>query len=145
MPIAGRATGASSGARSPCDNHRMRRIVLLLLALCLPILADDLTRITVKVTDEAGRSIDRATVRVVFKQGRSKVKFTKITKSWEMKTSQEGIAKIPGLPKGDILIQVMAQYYQTFGETMTIEDDEKTVEIRLKPPQKQYSVHDGKK
>jgi nitrogen fixation protein FixH len=117
----------------------------LLLALCLPILADDLTRITVKVTDEAGRPIDRATVRVVFKQGRSKVKFTKITKSWEMKTSQEGIAKIPGLPKGDILIQVMAQYYQTFGETMTIEDDEKTVEIRLKPPQKQYSVHDGKK
>ena len=123
----------------------MRRIAALLIALCLPVLADDLTRIQVKVTDEAGRPIDRATVRVVFKSGRSKIKLTKIQKSWELKTSQEGIAKIPGLPKGDILIQVMAKFYQTFGETMTIEEDERTVEIKLKPPQKQYSAHEDKK
>ena len=120
----------------------MRRIALLLLLLCLPALADDLTRIQVKVTDEAGRPVDRATVRVVFKSGRSKVKLTKIKKSWELKTSQEGIANIPGLPKGDILIQVMAKYYQTYGETMTIEDDQRIVEVKLKPPQKQYSAHD---
>jgi len=120
----------------------MRRIAVLLLALCLPSLADDLTRIQVKVTDEAGHPIDRATVRLVFKQGRSKVKLTKIRKSWELKTSQEGIANIPALPKGDILIQVMAKYYQTFGDTMTIEEDEKVVEVKLKPPQKQYSAHE---
>ena len=114
----------------------MHRIAALLIALCLPALAADLTRIQVKVTDEAGRPIDRATVRVVFKQSRMKVPLTKVQKSWELKTSQEGIAKIPGLPKGDILIQVMAKYYQTFGETMTIEEDERTVEIKLKPPQK---------
>ena len=120
----------------------MRRIVALLFALSLPAVADDLTRIQVKVTDQAGKPIERATVRVAFKQGRSKVKLTKITKSWELKTSVDGIANIPGLPKGDILIQVMAQHYQTFGETMTIEDDQKTVEIKLNPPQKQFSVHE---
>jgi len=120
----------------------MHRIAALLIALCLPALADDLTRIQVKVTDEAGRPVDRATVRVVFKQSRMKVPLTKVRKSWELKTSQEGIAKIPGMPKGDILIQVMAKYYQTFGQTMTIEDDERTVEIKLKAPQKQYSAHE---
>ena len=120
----------------------MRRLAILLVALCLPVFADDLTRIQVKVTNEAGKPVERATVRVVFKQGRSKVKLTKITKSWELKTSQEGIAKIPGLPKGDILIQVMAPFYQTFGQTMTIEEDERVVEVTLKAPQKQYSVHE---
>ena len=123
----------------------MRRTAALLIALCLPAFAGDLTRIQVKVTDEAGRPVDRATVRVVFKQSRLKVPLAKVRKSWELKTSQEGIAKIPGMPKGDILIQVMAKFYQTFGETMTIEDDERTVEIKLKPPQKQYSAHEEKK
>jgi len=120
----------------------MRRIAALLIALCLPALADDLTRIQVKVTDQNGRPVERATVRVVFKQSRLKVPLAKVRKSWELKTSQEGIAKIPGMPKGDILIQVMAKYYQTFGQTMTIEDDERTVEIKLKAPQKQYSAHE---
>ena len=120
------------------------RLILVCWALCVPALADDLTRIQVKVTDDAGRPIDRATVRVVFRKGRTIVKpIKKVKKSWELKTSQDGIAKIPGLPKGDILIQVMAKYYQTFGETMTIEEDERTVEVKLKPPQKQYSAHEG--
>jgi hypothetical protein len=123
----------------------MRRIAIILLALCLPVLADDLTRLQIKVVDDRGKPVDRASVRVVFKQGRHKIKLTKIRRSWELKTSQEGVARIPEIPKGDILIQVMAKNYQTFGETMTIEEDERTVEIVLKPPQEQYSSHEGKK
>jgi hypothetical protein len=36
---------------------------------------------------------------------------------------------------------VIAKGYQTFGETIEINEDEKTVEIQLKPPQPQYSAH----
>jgi hypothetical protein len=118
------------------------RILLLLLALCVPTFADnDYTRVTVKVTDEKGRPIDRANVRLVFMQGRRKLTLQKIKHSWELKTSQEGTAKLPGIPKGDILIQVTAKQHQSFGDTFTIEEDEKTVEIKLKAPQAPYSVH----
>jgi hypothetical protein len=112
-------------------------------ALCVPAAADnDLTRLQIKVTDERGKPIDHANVRVVFKQGRRKLTLTKIQHSWELKTSQEGIAKIPPIPKGDILIQVTAPFYQTFGKTFEIEEDERTVEVRMNPPQEQYSAHE---
>ena len=61
--------------------------------------------------------------------------------SWELKSSQEGMAKIPSIPKGKILVQIIAKNYQTYGETYDIDDDERTVEIVLKDPQSQYSVH----
>lgn len=122
----------------------MRRVILLVLflAACLPSFADsDVTRVTVKVTDDKGKPIDRANVRLVFKQGRRKLTMKKIKRSWELKTSQEGTAKLPGIPKGDILIQITAKNHQSFGDTFTIEEDDRLVEISLKPPQDPYSVH----
>ena len=122
----------------------MRKLVLL-LALCLPVLADDLTRLQIKVTNERGKPIDRASVIVKFVSGRSvkALGIKKIRTSWEMKSSQQGIAKIPPIPKGKILIQINAKNYQTFGQTFDIDDDEKLVEIVLKPPQEQYSAHEN--
>jgi hypothetical protein len=122
----------------------MRKLVvlLLLLAACLPSFADsDLTKLTIKVMDERGKPIDRANVRIVFKQGRRKLTMKKIRRSWELKTTQEGMATIPEIPKGDILIQVTAKFRQSYGETLTVEEDEKTVEVTLQPPQAPYSVH----
>jgi hypothetical protein len=58
-----------------------------------------------------------------------------------MRSSQEGIAHIPELPKGKILIQVIAKNYQTYGQTFDVTEDEKTIEVKLNPPQEQYSVH----
>ena|ERR1700687_1915736 len=123
----------------------MRRLVLL-LALALPVLllrADDLTRLQIHVTNERGKPVDRASVIVKFLSGRS-VKNLGIKKarlSWELKSSQEGMAKIPGIPKGKIMIQINAKNYQTFGDTFDIDEDERVVEIVLKSPQSQYSVH----
>ena len=122
----------------------MRKLVLLLALLSLPMLADDLTRLQIHVTNERGKPVDRASVIVKFINGRS-VKALGLKKSrlsWELKSSQEGIAKIPGIPKGKILIQINAKYYQTFGQTFDIDEDEKLVEIKLNPPQAQYSAHD---
>lgn len=105
------------------------------------MLAADLTRIQVKVVGEDGKPIDRANVRIAFKDGRSLIKFTRTDRSWEMKTSQEGIANVPALPKGEILIQVTADWHQSFGKVFDIQEDERTVEVVLKEPQEQYSAH----
>ena len=120
----------------------MRRVLLLLVAVLGPLGAADLTRLQIDVTNEQGKPIDRASVVVKFVSGRSKVKFgVKVRKEWEMKTSQEGTVKIPAIPQGKILIQVIANNYQTFGQTFDVDQEEKTIEIQLKPPQPQYSAH----
>ena len=75
--------------------------------------------------------------------GRSVVKLGKMVRTtWEMRSSQEGVADIPEMPKGQIRIQVIAKGYQTFGDTFDVSEDERTIEIKLNPPQKQYSSHD---
>ena len=123
----------------------MRKLVLL-LALSLPVVllrADDLTRLQIHVTNERGKPVDRASVIVKFINGRSikALGLKKTRLSWELKSSQEGMAKIPGIPKGKILIQINAKNYQTFGDTFDIDEDERVVDIVLKEPQSQYSVH----
>ncbi len=110
--------------------------------LALPSLAADLTKLKIVVTNDVGKPVDRANVIVKF-QGRSIVKLGKLTKtSWEMRASQEGVAEIPELPKGKVLVQVIAKNYQTFGQTFEVKDDEQTIEVKLNPPQKQYSAHE---
>jgi hypothetical protein len=127
----------------------MRNAILLLLMLVvgLPVFGDsDMTKITIKVVDENGKPIDRANVRLKFKQGRRKstAALVKINHSWELKTTQEGVAELPPIPKGDVLVQVTAQGRQSFGDTLTIDQDQKTIDVVLKKPQRQYSVHGDK-
>lgn len=120
----------------------MRKLALLLV-LCLPVLADDLTRLEIHITNERGKPVDRASVIVKFISGRSAKTFglKKIKTSWELKSSQQGVAKIPPIPKGKIRVQINAKNYQTFGDDFDIDEDERVVDIVLKTPQAQHSVH----
>jgi uncharacterized GH25 family protein len=95
----------------------------------------------VVVTNERGKPVDRASVIVKF-EGRSVVKLgRKIKTSWEMRTNQNGMVEAPELPKGKILVQVIAKGYQTYGQTHQVEEEEKTIEVKLNLPQGQYSAH----
>jgi hypothetical protein len=86
--------------------------------------------------------VDRASVVVRFVEGRSIIKLGKKTRTnWELRTSQDGIAKIPPIPQGKILVQVIAKGYQTYGQTYDVNEEEKTIEIKLNPPQPQHSEH----
>jgi hypothetical protein len=128
------------------DNKPMTKFVVTVLLAALPMLAEDLTKLQIRVANQVGHPIEQASVVVKFVDGRSPVKFgAKIRKEWDLKTSQEGMIKIPPIPKGKILIQVRADHYQTFGETFDIREDERLVEITLKPPQAQYSSHEKDK
>jgi hypothetical protein len=123
------------------------RIRLLLLPVLLVFAfaaraEPPMTRLQIEVTSHGGKPIDRAGVVVRFVEGRSVAKLgRKVRTTFEMRTNQEGIARVPRIPQGKILIQVYAKGYQTFGETFEVEEEEKTIEVTLNPPQEQYSSH----
>ncbi len=121
-----------------------RREALALGALlAIPAFADTpMTTIRVEVTNDIGKPVDRAGVIVRFLKGRSVTKLgKKVIKSWEMRTNSEGWVKIPPIPQGEILVQVIARNYQTFGGTFEVSEEERTIQVKLAPPQKQFSSH----
>jgi hypothetical protein len=102
-----------------------------------------MTKLTIHVLNDSNKPIDRASVIVRFVEGRAYLKFGKhIRDTYELRTNQEGEATIPEIPQGKILIQIIAHGYQTFGQTFDITEPERTFEIKLNPPQKQYSEYD---
>jgi hypothetical protein len=124
----------------------MRRLIVVAvfaLACLVPLRADPpMTKLRVEVKTLNERPIERASVVVRFVEGRSIAKFgKKIRTQWEMRTNQEGWVRIPAIPQGKILIQAIAKGYQTFGEVFEIDEEEKTIEIKMNPPQTQYSSH----
>lgn len=113
------------------------------LWLAAPLLADPpMTRLRIEVKNLYGKPVERASVVVRFVEGRSVAKFgKKIITNWEMRTNQEGVARIPPIPQGKIQVQVIARGYQTFGQVVEVKEEEKTVEVKLNPPQAQHSEH----
>jgi hypothetical protein len=114
---------------------------LILIAVSI-LAAAEMTTLTVEVKTPSGNPVDRASVIVKFVKGRAKAKLgKKILKTWETRTNQEGLAKIPPIPQGTIQVQVIAKGYQTFGQIFEIDEEQKTVQVKLNPPQDQYSSH----
>jgi uncharacterized GH25 family protein len=122
-------------------NAFLLAIALIASALC-GMASAQTTKLRIEVKNIDDKPVDRASVLVRFVEGRSVAKLgKKIKTSWELKTNQEGVATIPPIPQGQILVQVIAKGYQTYGEKIEINEEEKTVEVKLKPPQSQYSAH----
>jgi hypothetical protein len=124
-------------------------IPLLLCTLLLGAVAvradEPMAKLTIRVLNDSSRPIDRASVIVRFVEGRAYLKFgKKIRDTYELRTNQEGEATIPEIPQGKILIQVIAHGYQTFGQTFDVHEEERTFEIKLNPPQKQYTTYQDK-
>jgi hypothetical protein len=63
---------------------------------------------------------------------------------FELKTDSEGKTSFAGAPYGQLRIQVLAPGYQTFGEDYEINQPVHDIVIKLKPPQKQYSIYGDK-
>jgi uncharacterized GH25 family protein len=117
-------------------------LALLFSILAVPILAADMTTLTISVQTPGGKPVEGASVIVKFVKGRSKTKFgKKIRTEWELRTNQEGLIKIPPIPQGTILVQVIAKNYQTFGQNFDVDEEQKTLDIKLNSPQPQYSAH----
>lgn len=115
----------------------------MLLALCSMLLAASRqTTIKVEVKNQFDKPVENAAVILDFLGSHQ---ITKLGKRkpihWEVHTNQEGIAHFPPVPYGTVQLQVIKQQYQTYGNKIDVDTDEKTVDITLNPPQKQYSAH----
>lgn len=126
----------------------MRTRIVFALALCLGLMATvsaappPMTTLRVEVKTHTDRPIERASVIVTFIEDRTRLKIgKKVPVTFELKTNMEGMAKIPPLPQGKIKVQVIAKGYQTFGELFEVNESEKTIEVKLNPPQQPYSAH----
>jgi hypothetical protein len=118
------------------------RYLILSLALALPFFGADMTKLTIQVKSKSGKPVDHASVIVKFVKGHSLIKLgKKIRTEWELQTNEDGIAKIPPIPQGTILVQIIAKNYQTFGQNFDVDEEQKTLDITLNPPQPQYSAH----
>jgi hypothetical protein len=117
------------------------RQLLLCIVLALPALAGDVTKLKVVVTNQDGRPVNRADVIVRFGGGSKTNPKKKMHTAWELHSTTLGVAEVPEMPKGLIQVQVIAKGYQTFGHTFEVAEDERTIEVKLSPPQPQYSAH----
>lgn len=61
---------------------------------------------------------------------------------YELKTDSEGKASFDGVPYGPLRVQVLAPGFQTFGDDFQIDKPQITITVKLKRPQKQYSIYD---
>ena len=120
---------------------RLLFVPVLLLWAFTAYAAVPMTKLNMVVTTESGRPIDHASVVVRFVRGHVVFKLKKLRTTYELRTNQDGEAKVPEIPQGEIRIQVIAKGFQTFGQIFDVTEEEKTIEIKLNPPQQQYSSH----
>lgn len=60
----------------------------------------------------------------------------------ELKTNDEGVATLSIVPTGsEVLVQVIMNGYRTFGQKYDVPDPEKSITIKLLPPDQQYSLY----
>ena len=60
------------------------------------------------------------------------IKYKKV--ELNVKTNQEGVARSPDIPRGKILLQVVAPGWKTYGEWQQVTEDEQTIHIHLVRP-----------
>jgi len=61
----------------------------------------------------------------------------------ELKTNEEGKATIEVIPIGDtVRLQVIANGFQTFGDDYSITTDSKEITVKMKHPDRQYSIYE---
>jgi len=115
--------------------------VLVLWAFTAYAAPVPMTKLNMTVKSESGHPIDHAEVVVRFVRGHAVFNLKKLRTTYELRTNQDGEAKVAQIPQGEIRIQVIAKGYQTFGQIFDVTEEEKNIDITLNPPQQQYSSH----
>jgi hypothetical protein len=119
------------------------RLLVLTVAAAISLVADpQKSIIKVEVKNQFDKPVENASVILDFLGSHQIAKLGKRKAThWEVHTNQQGIATFPAVPYGTIQLQVISKKYQTFGDKFELDSDEKKFDIKLNPPQSQYSVH----
>jgi hypothetical protein len=95
------------------------------------------TKLRIHVTATDGKPIGNASVYVRFPVAGGIFHKDKLSEL-NLKTNEDGSAKVPDIPRGRILIQVVAKGWKTYGKWYDIDSEAITVEIKLEPPAHWY-------
>jgi Carboxypeptidase regulatory-like domain len=90
------------------------------------------TKLKLIVTDSNGKPVGNASVYVRFNETVGVFHKDKQAEL-NLKTNEDGTVKVPEVPQGKILIQVVAKGLHTYGKWYDIEKAEETVQIKLEP------------
>lgn len=95
------------------------------------------TRLRIVVTGNTGKPIGNATVYVRFPEAGGIFHHDKLSEL-DLKTNEDGSVKVPEIPQGKILVQVIAKGWHTFGKWYEVNTSEQTIEIKLELPPRWY-------
>jgi uncharacterized GH25 family protein len=124
----------------------MKLVVIAVFVSLLLVAAAPQTAIRVTVKDQYDKPIDNAAVILDFLGSHQITKLGRRRQThWEVHTNQDGLAHFPPVPQGTIQLQVVAKNHQTFGKKFDIATDQKTIDVKLNPPQKQYTANPSPK
>lgn len=114
--------------------------VLLLACSSVAFASTPETTIIISVKNQFDKPVDNAAVILDFLGSHQAMKLGKRKKiHWEVHTNLHGVAHFPPVPQGIVQVQVITTKYQTFGQKFDLDTDEKRIDVKLNPPQKQYS------
>jgi hypothetical protein len=95
------------------------------------------TKIRIKVTGNTDKPVGNASVYVRFNTSGGFLRHDKLAEM-DLKTNQDGSVKVPEIPQGKVMIQVVAPGWHTFGKWYDIDQAEQTISIQLVPPPHWY-------
>ncbi|MDE3169024.1 MAG: hypothetical protein KGL75_02685 [Acidobacteriota bacterium] len=95
------------------------------------------TKLHILVLTNEGKPVGNASVYVRFYTGGGLLHHDKLAEL-DLKTNQDGSVKVPPVPQGRILIQVIAKGWHTFGQWYDVDKDDESIEIKLEPPPHWY-------
>jgi hypothetical protein len=96
-----------------------------------------MTKLRIRVTDPNGKAVGNASVYVRYYTSGGLLRHEKL-EELDLKTNQDGSVKVPEIPQGKILIQVIAKGWHTYGKWYEIQQSEQSVPIKLEPPPHWY-------
>lgn len=95
------------------------------------------TEFRIEVTGgEKNEPVEGASIYVKYVHERLLLKDQKI--EMNVKTNREGVAKVPQVPRGKVLVQVIASGWKTFGRWYEATEEQQTIKIKLDRPTKWY-------
>jgi hypothetical protein len=95
------------------------------------------TRLRIVVTNTQDKPVGNASVYVRFNQPGGFMHKDKLAEL-SFKTNEDGTVKVPAVPQGKILIQVIAKGWHTFGKWYDIDKAQDTIAIKLEAPPHWY-------
>lgn len=94
-------------------------------------------KLQIHVSSKDDKPISEASVYVRFNQSGGFLRHDRMAEL-DLKTNQDGNVKVPAIPQGKIMIQVIAKGWHTYGQWYDVDKPEQLIEIKLEAPPHWY-------